>query len=156
MRATRASIVIYSDDTRVATHGRVPPGRRSTIEAHLPEGRRDLRHRSQDYWEQRARELGPDVHDFVSHVFAADEVLSQLRAVQAIVTHLERFPSERANAACRRAMFFENFTYAGVKKILVDALDLEPLPVATVPATQGGFRFARRISELYDGTGGNA
>jgi hypothetical protein len=52
-----------------------------------------------------------------------------LRAVQAIVTHLERFPPERAEAACRRASHFGTFSYQGVKNILVRALDLSRQPL---------------------------
>jgi hypothetical protein len=64
----------------------------------------------------------------VRELFDSDDVLSQLRQVQAVVTHLEKFPLERAQAACRRASFYGNVSYRAVKNILMKALDLEPLP----------------------------
>jgi hypothetical protein len=75
-----------------------------------------------------------------------------LRTVQAIVTHLEKFPRERAEATSRRASFYGTYSYKGVKNILVRALDLEPLPLAAAPAeaSQESFRFARKVSELLD------
>lgn len=155
LRATARSVCIYFDDVRIATHDRKGPGLRSTIPEHLPEHRGDLRHRSRDYWEARADQLGPEVGAFVREVFDSDDVLSMLRVVQAVVTHLERYPPERARAACRRASFYGIHTYQGVKNILVRALDLQPLPVAagSSPAPQQeSFRYARTASELLDFT----
>ena len=149
VRGTRRSIEIYdADERRVATHSRGKPGSRNTIDQHLPEGRRDLRHRSRSYWEERASKMGPEVGSFVKEVFDSDDVLYQLRAVQAIVMYLEKFPLERARAACARASFFGSFSYRAIKSILNQALDLEPIPTAVTPATAGNFRFARNIAEL--------
>ena len=150
VRLTKHSVEIYWEDVRVATHSRQAPGKRSTIEAHLPEHRRDLRHRSRDFWEQRADALGEDVGAYIREVFDADDVLSQLRTVQSIVTHLESFPIARAQAACRRARFYGLHSYGGIKNILRKGLDLEPLPI--VVQRQSGVleapRFAREIGEL--------
>ena len=151
VRATHHSVEIYADDTRVATHERLyGRRRRSTLTSHLPEGRVDLMHRSQVYWEDRAQLLGPDVAAFIQDVFDSDEVLHKLRDVQAIVTHLEKFPPHRVQGAVRRAQFFGLYKYSGIRRILQDALDLEPLPALVVPQhgalTQP--RFARNVEEL--------
>jgi hypothetical protein len=152
VRATRNSIAIYSmDDVRVATHTRNGNRQRSTHDAHLPEGRRDLRHRSQSYWEERARRIGDEVGAFVRDVFRSDDVLLQLRAVQAIVMYLEKFPVDRANAAARRASFYGSHTYQAIKNILTRALDLEPLPTTKPQQLWADApRFARDISTLVD------
>jgi transposase len=150
VRATRASVAIYADDVRIATHETGRRGERKTIVEHLPEGRRDYRERTREYWETRADLLGDDVGGFVRDVFDSDDVLYQLRAVQAIVRHLETFPAERARAACRRARFFRSHSYGAIKRILRDALDLEPLPNVAVPASTWSERprFARDVREL--------
>jgi hypothetical protein len=155
VRATPSSVAIYaSDDTRVATHSRNGKKQRSTHDDHLPEGRGDLRHRSQSYWEERAERIGCDVGVFVRDVFASDDVLLQLRAVQAVVTYLEKFPSERANAAARRASFYGGYTYQAIKNILTRALDLEPLPTnKPMSLWADAPRFARDIATLVDATG---
>ncbi len=54
IRATAATVAIFHDDARVATHARRELGPRSTVDGHLPEHRADLRHRSRSYWEERA------------------------------------------------------------------------------------------------------
>jgi transposase len=153
VRATPASVFIYADEERVATHSRRGAGPRSTVEEHLPEQRRDLRHRSRTYWEERAALMGPEVLCYIREVFDSDDVLSQLRSVQAMVTHLETFPRKRARAACARASHYGNTTYSGLKAILKKALDLEPIVTTSVAApSQSAWstppRFARKVEEL--------
>jgi transposase len=150
VRGTKRLIAIYADDVRIATHERVARGQRRTTEEHLPEGRRDYRQRTRGYWEERADMMGPDVGGFIREVFDADDVLYQLRTVQAIVKHLETFPVDRARAAARRASFFQSHSYGAIKRILRDALDLEPLPTVAVPGStwEARPRFARDIREL--------
>ena len=150
VRATPTSVVLYGDDVRIATHSRTGKDRRCIDEAHLPEGRRDYRHRSVAYWVRRARQIHPDVARFIEQVFEADDVLSQLRTAQAIVTYLEGFPPHRARGACERAAFYGNTSYRGIKRILAQALDLEPLPTVA-PAQHGVLtapRFTRSLDEL--------
>jgi len=148
-RGTPSSVTIYCNDVRVATHDRVPPGHRSTHEEHLPPYRRDLRHRSRSYWEERAGAMGPDVRHYIQEVFDSDDVLYQLRTVQQVVTYLEQFPPRRARAACARASYFANYTYSGVKRILTRALDQQPfLPSADVTGGLEQPRFVRSIQEL--------
>lgn len=150
VRACGDSVTLFFEDTRVATHERAAPGKRRTNEAHLPEGRRDLRHRSQQFWEERADALGDEVGAYIRDVFASDDVLLQLRTVQAAVTYLEGHPAHRARAACARARYFASYTYGALKNILRKGLDLQPLPDVVLPE-RGRLehpRLARDIREL--------
>lgn len=150
IRATASSVAIYADDVRVATHSRRGKSQRSTQDEHLPEGRADLRHRSQRYWEERAERISPDVGQFIRELFESDDVLLQLRPAQAVVTYLEKFPEPRASAAARRASFYGSYSYQAVKNILTRALDFEPLPTTkSEPTWADGPRFARDISTLF-------
>jgi hypothetical protein len=128
VRATPTTVAIYAKDERVATHERLGTQRVLTDPSHLPVGRVDLRDRSREHWEERALGLGEEVHRFVHAVFESDDALLQLRAVQAVVTLLEKHPKDRARRACRRALHFGNLTYVGVRDILRKGLDYEPLP----------------------------
>lgn len=150
VRATPSTVAVYLDDERVATHARAGATSRSTVEAHLPEHRRDYRERQRSYWEERAATLGDDVAAYVRAVFDSDDVLYQLRSVIAAVKHLESFPRERARAACRRALHFGTFKYQGLKDILRRGLDMEHLDTAPAiaAAPQQSFRFARLPSEF--------
>jgi len=150
IRATARSLVIFANDEHVATHSCIGKGHRSTIESHLPQERAPWRHRSQSFWQARAQTLGDDVGKLVETIFAGQVGLSKLRVVQSIVTHLEPFPEERRNAACRRAFEFGNHTYQGIKHILLKGLDREPLPSAQEPkfGTLDKPRFSRSPSEF--------
>jgi transposase len=149
VRATRHTVDVYADDVRVATHERRGRDRRATRDEHLPPERAPLRHRGRAFWESRADRLDPEVGIYVREVFDSDDVLSMLRTVQAVVTHLETFPRERAVAACRRARYFGNYGYRGIKDILRLGLDLEPLPGDGAPPAQlAAPRFARAIADL--------
>jgi transposase len=149
VRATPESVYVLANDERVATHARRGPGLRSTDDAHLPEGRRELRHRSREYWVRRARVMDESVAAYVEAVFATDDVLSKLRVVQAIVTLLEKHPRERAIGACRRASTYGAFTYAAVRDILRQGLDLAALPEPMFPASSASSgRFARSPQSL--------
>ena len=151
VRAVGQSVQVYVGDTRVATHRRGVAGLRITLEEHLPEGRRDLRHRSRSYWQQRAEQVGPETGSFVREVFESDDVLDQLRKVQAIVMHLERFPAHRAEGTCRRASFYANYEYRAIKRILLDGLDSHSLPVTAVVTNDGAPpRYARNVQQMLE------
>lgn len=146
VRCTRTSVAIWSNDEHLWTHPRVLRGKHQTIEGHLPEGRRELRHRSRGFWEQRARSMGEDVERLAKKVFDSDDVLLQLRRVQAIVTHLEGFPVARAQNAARRALHFDSLEYRSIKSILAKGLDYEPLPEEPARAWAKKSRYSRAPS----------
>jgi hypothetical protein len=148
-RTTRASVTIFHDDVRIATHDRAAPGERRTLDEHLPEHRRDLRHRGQSYWEERADRIDVEVGAWVREVFASDDVLSQLRVVQQAVPFLETLPPVRARGACIRARFFASYSVGAIKAVVRKGLDQVPPPSVVLPT--GALdtpRFARDIREL--------
>lgn len=139
-------------EEHVHTHGRIGRGQRRTVDLHLPEHRRDLRHRSSSYWLERASALGEDVEKLARAIFDEDDVLQQLRRAQAVVTHLETYPRERARNAARRALHFGCLDYRGIKNILKRALDLETLPdESTARDWARGSRFARQPTFFSSG-----
>ncbi len=153
VRATAKTVSAYWEEARVATYQRGVPVPPEIADQYLPPERAPLRYRSRQYWCERADRLGKEVGEYIREIFDAEDVLSQLRNVQAIVTHLEKFPSHRAKAACRRARYYGNHRYVGVRDILRQGLDSEPLPVSVVPSspsdpTRSRPRFARSAGEL--------
>jgi transposase len=150
VRATPHTVAVYCAEERVATHGRNQPIPPEVRDQYLPPERVPLRYRSQRYWLERADRLGAEVGAYIRDIFAAADVLSQLRTVQAIVTHLEPFPPERACAAAARAQHFGNYTYRGVRDILRQGLDREPLqlPLRAPTPPLARPRYARPVAEL--------
>ncbi len=135
VRATPTEVEIHIDNAQVAVHARYPHQLWHTIESHLPEGRRDLRHRSRSHWEARADELGDEVGAYIRAVFDVDKVQRPLRRVASMLRALEAVPVDRAQATCRRAAYFGNYTANGIKAILRKGLDAEPLPGTGISPT---------------------
>lgn len=124
VRACGQAIEVFHRDRRVAAHedrGR----RRTTLEEHLPEDRRELPHRGRVFWEVRAARIGRAAFVLVCAVFDRDPALSQLRQAQAIVRLLERHPRERAEAASRLVLRGGDPGYAQIKHVLATALDIQ-------------------------------
>lgn len=72
-----------------------------------------------------------------------------LRTVISMLTLLEKHPIERADAACRRAAHFGSHAYKALRNILLQGLDLVPLPVPTPPpAPLPAPVYARKPQEL--------
>jgi hypothetical protein len=82
-------------------------------------------------------------------VLDSDDVLSMVRVVQSMVTHLEKFPAERAVAACARARHYGSYQYVTIKNILHRGLDLVPFTPQPTSSVLVAPRFARTISELF-------
>ncbi len=145
VRATHESVVVYADDERVATHVRSDVRGRSTLPGHLPPRREQWGHQSRVYWEELAGRLGDEVFTYVLELFDDEDALLPLRKVQAIVSFLQDYPSERRDAACRRARFFGVTSVRAFKDILRKNLDQQPLPdtVVRVFGELDAPRFAR-------------
>jgi len=147
VRCTPHSIAIHHKEELLWKHTRLPRGQRSTVETHLPDRRRELRHRSREHWMTRARLIGLEIEQLVDAIFDSDDILLQLRKVQAVVTHLESFPVKRARRAAKRALHFGSLEYRSIKSILSKGLDLEPLPEKQSRAWSQDSRFARKPTD---------
>ncbi len=152
LRATPTTLDVLADDERVISHTRGQRAPREIYDLCLPPKRGELRHRTRSFWEDRARRIDAEVGEYITEVFDQDDELSLLRRVQAMVTHLEDFPPERARAACARARYFGNYRLRGLKDILKQGLDLVPLPhlVAPVHGALTDPRYARGVQELLN------
>jgi hypothetical protein len=148
LRATEHSVEVYVDDRRVATHERTVPGPHID-DAHLPEGRRDERHRDRGHWESRADAIDADVvGTFVRAVLDHDDVQRPLRRAASILRMLEAVPKERAVAACTRAAYFGAYNAETIRKILAGGMDGKPLPGTVPMAPSFTPRFAREATSF--------
>ncbi|MBN2195158.1 MAG: hypothetical protein JW751_20235, partial [Polyangiaceae bacterium] len=122
-RATTTTVTAYIDDTRVADHDRLGPGRLATKEDHLPEHRRDYRHRDAAYWRERAGQLGAEVRAFIDTVVDHDSAKSRVDIACSCVRLLETLSPERATSVARHALRFGNVHYRELKRIVESCLD---------------------------------
>jgi len=129
----------------VATHRRLKhPGDRSTVDEHMPPEALAYKMQDPQWCLEQARRIGPDCHKLIRHLFA-HRVLDNLRAAQGVIGLGKKYGPARLEAACTRALHFDNVKYRTVKSILHQGLDQVPLvrnnviPITSVYAGNGRF-----------------
>lgn len=153
IRATETCVHIFHAHELVATHPRVArPGERSTIDEHLPPNQVAWRMRSQQWCLQRAGEIGICTRAVIERMFD-DRVVHNLRGAQGVID-LARYGDARLEAACERALEFDNTSYRTIKTILDNGLDQLPVDAPEQRELGGAYtgagRFCRDMSRLFD------
>jgi transposase len=142
-------VEIYKGLDLVATHERSPrPGKWHTRLEHYPKHKAAYLERTPAYCRQVAARLGAATHQVVETLLG-DRPLYRLRSVQAILRLEETVGAERLEAACARAIYFDDPSYRRIKAILNAALDREPLPEAIPALLIQQHAFARSGAEFF-------
>ena len=138
-RKTDSQVAVFYDNELVAVHIPAPSGKRRTNRDHYPaEIGRYMEHDT-DYCIQQAVTIGPYTHRIVKSLLT-EEAIRNLRSAQNIIRLKKKFGLSRLEAASKRAVYYGNYTYGGVKNILEKQLDKQD------------FLFeenTRRLSSLY-------
>ena len=143
LRATETTVQLFRDHELVATHLRqFRPGSRSTIDEHLPPEAIAYKLRDPQWCLRQSQDIGAACHALIERLFA-HRVLDNLRAAQSVIGLARRFGTQRLEAACQRALTFEDPKYRTVKTILENGIDLNP---SDEPAFD-------RLTETYTGRG---
>ena len=130
----------------IATHERAQKaGERKTVQDHLPPEKIPALIMDQDVVRVEAEAAGPAVLQVVQAMLD-DPVRYRLPTARKLVLLRKRYADERLDAACRRALAFEDGSYRTIRRILEHKLDQDetPFPVTLPPATT----FARQSGEL--------
>ena len=133
----------------VATHERAQsPGERLTHLDHLPPDKVPGLILNREDCLAKAMEIGPATLEVVQTLLD-DDVADRLPTAGRITRLCETFSAQRLEAACRRALHFDDPAYRTIKRILRQGLEDAPLPdpVSTPAATT----FARPTDELVGG-----
>ena len=153
LQVTEHSVKVFRDHQLIAIHPRAHrPGQKTTCNDHLPSNALAYKMQDPQWCLKQAEEIGPCCLHLIEHLFA-DRVLDNLRAAQGIVSGLKKkYTSDRLEAACKRALFYDNPRYKTVKKILDKGLDKfdEPLfnPQRLTDVYTGGGNFCRDANSL--------
>lgn len=143
LKATATTVRLYADHELLATHPRLfRAGQRSTVQDHMPPEALAYMLRDPQWCRRQAEQIGPACTKLVNRLFA-DRVLENLRAAQGLIGLAKQYSPERLEAACQRALDFDNPRYRSVKTILERGLDQQPDP-------QQAFD---DLGEAYTGTG---
>lgn len=138
---------IYNDKYEmVATHDRATkPGERQTHRDHLPPQKLPGLERNRSDLLEQAGKIGPATQK-LAEILLADPALDQLHPVGRLLRLQEKHTAERLEAACQRALEYDDLSYKTVKRILVN--HLEKQPATTLVETPPARTFARPPAEL--------
>jgi len=144
LQATETSVKIFRNHQLVAVHPRAKrPGQKFTSDDHLPPEALAYKMQDPQWCLKQADKIGPCCRMLIDRLFS-DGVLDNLRAAQGIVRSLKnKYKANRLEAACRRALLYDNPRYKTVKSILEQQLDYLDDPPAT----------PQKLSKVYTGGG---
>jgi len=146
LRASDTSVRIYQAHALKAIHPRLKhPGDRSTLDEHLPPNALAFKMRDPQWCLKQATEIGEHCQRLITSLFN-DKVLDNLRAAQGIVGFRKRYGKVRVNAACLRALTFDNIRYHAVKQILEKGLDQQDFSEASFDTLADSYTGAGRFS----------
>jgi hypothetical protein len=102
---------------------------------------------------KQSEQIGDYCHALIERLFA-NGIVERLRAAQGVISLRKRYGDVRLNAACRRALAFENIGYGSVKTILEKGLDQVADPAGAFDELcetyTGKSRFCRDTRDLFD------
>lgn len=123
IRATRHLVECYLDGQLIKTHVVASnKGQWITDSKDYPNSARAFLEKTPEFCLEEAKKLGESIFSLVSQVLEKGTT-TNLRKAQAVLRLKEGYSSERLEAACKRALTFENLEYQSIKKILENGLD---------------------------------
>jgi hypothetical protein len=147
VRGGSREVQIFTPDYQlVATHPRAQrPGRRQTHPDHLPPHKVPGLMLTRDTCRQQAFKIGPATAEVVEALLN-HRPEDRLRTAGRLLRLGDRFSPERLEAACARALRFDDAAYMTIKRILEQGLDLEQPPITDSPPP--ALTFTRPPAEL--------
>lgn len=131
LKATDTTVRLYNNLKLVAVHPRlIRPGQRSTVDEHMPPEALAYKMQDPQWCLKQAEKVGPGCHRLIRRLFS-HKVLDNLRAAQGVISLGNKYGPVRLEAACIRALHYDNVKYRTVKSILNQGLDQAPLPEHT-------------------------
>jgi transposase len=148
VRGCGREVRLYTHDYQlVATHPRATtPGQRQTHHDHQPPVKVPGLILTRDSAQQQAQTIGPATSQAVAALLA-EPVLDQLAIAGRLLALGEQYSPARLEAACARALQFQDTRYRTIKRILSQGLDQAPPPPAPAPAVPAK-TFIRNAGEL--------
>ena len=144
VRATQATVEVFFNNGRVASHPRVKsPGRHTTVSEHMPPAHQKYQEWSPERITSWARTMGPHIAQLVQALMESRKHPQQAyRSCLGILRLGNHYGQDRLEAACHRALAAGIYSYKGVKNILDAKLDQHPLdePPAVVPPAHENIR----------------
>lgn len=151
LKATTGIVCVFQDHLLVATHPRAQSaGQRATLNDHLPPEALAWSLAGPQHCLAVAERVGPHCRRVVERLFA-DRVLDKLRAAQGVIRLAKTHGDARLEAACERALSFDDPRYRTIKTILARGLDQQVTCTDTTATDlyRHGGRFCRKSTDFF-------
>lgn len=153
LKATAGLVNVFQEHQLVATHPRARvPGQRSTLADHLPPAALAWSLADPQHCLAAAERIGRHCRTVIERLFG-DRVLDKLRAAQGVIRLAKVHGDARLEAACRRALEFDDPRYRTIKTILARGLDQQATQAVAhaldADLYARGGRFCRDVSDLF-------
>lgn len=146
-RKTESQVAIFYENKLVAVHIPAQIGKRRTNFNHYPPDKGKYMRYDSDYCLKKAKEIGENVLAVVKNMLN-EEVIRNLRNAQNIIRLSNKYGKGRVEKACERAVFFNNYSYFGIKRILTQELDKQEYIFSEDSKAKLNAHYARNIKEL--------
>jgi transposase len=148
LRAADSSVTLWHEHQRIATHARaLKPGQRQTQPDHLPPDKVVALMASPAWCLRRAREIGPQTSELIGRLLG-ERPLDRLRSAMGILGLTTKYGPRRLEAACARALSYDQLGYPVIKRILQQGLEAAALPVLAAAGDRAA-RFARPWTDFF-------
>jgi transposase len=128
------TLEIYSDGLHLCRYRKEPSNHcYTTRDEHMPPNHRAVRGWSASGFILRAGTIGPATSEAVKIIIERQKHPEQgFRAARGVLALDPRFPKERIERACQRAIRYKAVTYRTIRTILDKKLDEQPFPECTL------------------------
>ncbi len=135
-RLTQDTVEVFFNGKRVAAHRRNPrTGGFTTLPEHMPKSHREYAEWTPERLLRWAEKTGPATRELVEGILKARPHPHQgFRACLGILRLQNPYGGQRLEAACRRALAIQSFSYKSVESILKNGLDQLPLSTPSTAA----------------------
>jgi transposase len=130
VKITEGLIEAFHNNERVACHKRLKGRERfSTNSEHMPESHKKYVEWNSDRILNWAAKVGPHTKRMAKAMLDHKSHPRQAyRAILGVINLNKHYPSERIEKAAERALYYHQYSYASLKRILESKLDKSPLP----------------------------
>jgi hypothetical protein len=121
VRADRKQVKIYFGTELIKTHGRQPPGGRSTDPADYPVGKGIYATRDVDALLSKAKERGVNVGIYAERLLGGPLPWNKMRQAYALIALCDKYGDGRVEAICQSSLAFDVVSVSRVAKMLKSA-----------------------------------
>ena len=150
VKGTEKTVRIFLNHEQVAMHCRATrKGQWQTNTDHLPPEKVAYFKHTPKWCYEKAKEIGEGTEEFIERLLT-ERPLNRLRTAQGIIRLADKYGKIRLEAACKRALAYDELYYSAVSRILKKGLDKEPYELQmTLPYSKQTPKYVRPWKEFF-------